>query len=576
MISEKIEKLILDSLVNLFPEINNFQISIEVPKELNHGDYSTGVALKIAKEVKLNPMDVANNISEKIKRIDKIEKIEVVAPGFINFFISKKFLENELKIILEEKEKYGSSEQGEGKRMVIDYSSPNIAKSFGVGHLRSTIIGQAIYNIYKFRGWDTIGDNHLGDWGTQFGKLIYQIKEKKLKDVEKQDIDNVLKELTIKDLENLYVDFHKESKDDPKKEEYGREWFKKLEKKDEEAMKIWNFCVDISINEFNRIYEFLGVTIDNALGESFYSEMIESVMDELKNKNILKKSEGALIVDFSEKLPSVIAVKSDGATTYLARDLATIKYRIEKWNPDLFIYEVGADQSLYFRQLFETAKMLGWLNDNNFKHVAHGLVRWKHGKFSTRKGDTIHLEEILDESIKKSLEILENSETTKNLSFEDKKEVAKKIGIGAVKYNDLSQHYSKDIIFEWDKILNLRGNSGPYIQYTFARALSVSRKGNFNFNDFNLIEINKEEENVLRLITKFPLIVKESEKLFSPHFVCNFLFELSQSYNSFYNNHQIITEDKEKKNFRLSLSFGVSQVIKNALNLLGIEAPEKM
>jgi arginyl-tRNA synthetase len=576
MISEKIEKLVLESLLILFPDIQDFEILIEIPKDRNYGDYSTGVALKIAKRIQANPMEVANKISEKIGKIQEIEKIEAVSPGFINFFVSKDFLEKELKNISKEKERYGSSEQGKGKKMVIDYSSPNIAKSFGVGHLRSTIIGQAIYNIYKFRGWETIGDNHLGDWGTQFGKLIYQIKEKKLKNVDEKDVDNVLKSLTIKELEDLYVDFHKEVKDSPEKEDYGREWFKKLELGDKEALNIWNFCINISVNEFNRIYEILGVEIDNALGESFYSEMKEEIIEELKLKNVLKESEGALIVEFSEKLPPVIAVKSDGSTTYLARDLATIKYRIEKWNPDLFIYEVGADQSLYFKQLFETAKMLGWLENRYFKHIAHGLVRWKHGKFSTRKGDTIHLEEILNESIKKSLEILEKSETTKNLSCDEKNKTAREIGIGAVKYNDLSQHYSKDIIFEWDKILNLRGNSGPYIQYTFARSLSVLKKGNFNFDDFDLPEINKEEESVLRLMIKFPLIVKEAEKSFSPHLICGFLFDLSQQYNSFYNNHQIIVEDKNEKNFRLFLTSGVAQTIKNGLNLLGIGAPEKM
>ncbi len=565
MIHEKIEKLVSKAVPGVFPEFLSSNSLIEIPKNKDHGDYSTGIALKIARKTKENPVKVAEKIVNGVEKTQEIEKIEIVNPGFINFFLSKSFLKKELIKVLTEKEKYGAGKE-KNKTAIIDYSSPNIAKSFGVGHLRSTIIGQTIYNIYEFKGWKCIGDNHLGDWGTQFGKLIYQIK-KENKDLEK---------LTIKDLEKLYVDFHKEAKNNPELEEKGREWFKKLENKDQEAKKIWDFCVKTSIKEFNRIYDLLKIKIDNSLGESFYADMWNEVINELKEKKIVKKSEKALIIEFSEKLPCIVAVKSDGATTYLIRDLAAIKYRIEKWNPDLFVYEVGVDQSLYFKQLFETVRMLGWADEKDFKHVAHGLVRWKHGKFSTRKGETIHLKEILQEAISKSLKIIENSETIKNMSLEEKKKTAEKIGIGAIKYNDLSQHYSKDIVFDWDKMLNLKGNSGPYIQYTFARCMSVLKKGNFVFNDFKVEEIEKEEERILRLMSKFPLFVEEAKNKFSPNIISCFLFDLAQEYNAFYNNHQIIVKDENKKQFRMSLTAGVSLIIKNGLELLGIEAPEKM
>ena len=275
-------------------------------------------------------------------------------------------------------------------------------------------------------------------------------------------------------------------------------------------------------------------------------------------------------------MPPVIAIKSDGATTYLIRDLATVKYRIQKWNPDLFVYEVGADQSLYFKQLFETIEKLGWKKRKDFVHIAHGLVRWKHGKFSTRKGDTIHLEELLQEAIDKSFKIIENSETTKSMSLENKKETARKVGVGAVKYNDLSQHYSRDVVFDWEKILNLRGNSGPYLQYTFARCISVMKKGNFVSGDFSINELKKEEENVLRTIIKFPETIKDSGRNFSPNVVCSFLFSLAQHYNLFYNNCQILSEKENQKKFRLLLTAAVAQVLENGLCLLGIEAPEKM
>ncbi len=543
---------------------------VMISDDLKYGDYSANTPLVLAKQVKESPLKLAKEIATKVEeRTDwRIEKIEVVAPGFINFFLAKDYLKGELLSIIREGEQYGASSEGKDKTVIIDYSSPNIAKSFGIGHLRSTIIGQAIYNIYNFLGWKCIGDNHLGDWGTQFGKLIYQIKAK-------GQADNVTN-LKIKELEELYISFHKETEKDKELEEMGRVWFQKLESGDKEAKEIWEACVETSIKEFSRIYKQLDIKIDMALGESFYVEMSQELIKEMKTKGLAIESQGALIVKFSDpKLPPIILVKSDGTTTYLARDLAAIKYKIEKWSPNLFIYEVGSDQSLYFKQLFEIIRLLGWDNKAQFVHLAHGLVRWKHGKFSTRKGETIHLEEILNEAVRRAFKIGEQSKNEGKLSREDKITIAEMIGIGAVKYNDLSQHHSRDILFDWEKLLNLKGNSGPYLQYTLARANSVLEKSSgFNETEVRTEELNKEEELFLRKIRLFPQRVTEAGQTFSPNIICNFLFDIAQSYNLFYNQHKIIGSENE--GLRIAITMATLQVLKNGLKLLGISTPNRM
>jgi len=577
MVGKKIAQIVRESIGSLQKKkaLSQFPLpesEIDHPKEESHGDYATNVALKIGKILKKNPMEIGKSIKSEVLGLkpDLFEKIEVVKPGFINFFLSKEFLMNSASQILEKKERYGSGKQK--KTVVIDYSSPNIAKPFGVGHLRSTIIGQALYNIYKFWGWQCIGDNHLGDWGTQFGKMIVAIR----KWVKEENI----KDLSIAELEELYVRFHKETESHPEMEEEARTWFKKLEDKNKEAETIWRACVDISLKEFNKIYELLDVKIDNALGESFYQGKMKPIIEEAIKKKIAFESEGALIIKYPQKeLPPAMILKSDGATTYLTRDLATVKYRLEHWKPDLIIYEVGVEQTLHFKQLFEAVELLGWVKKEKFFHVTHGLYRTKTGKFSTRKGETIHLESILKEAIERARKIIEESETGKDLSGEEKEEIAKAVGIGAVKYNDLSQHYSKDIIFDWDKILNLKGNSSPYLQYTFARCMSIINKAEpeIDFERAKNINPNSEEKDILRTIYKFPEVVQESAEKFSPNLICNFAFDLAQKYNLFYQLHPVIkAETKELKSFRLFLTTAVAQVLKNSLAILGISAPEKM
>lgn len=566
---KEIEKIVKESARGLLEE--GFFAEIMTPSNPEHGDYSSSAPFKIAKITGGNPMEVAETIVEKIKesKDGRFKKIEGVSPGFINFTLSDSFLKKELLDIIGSGNSYGSNSNGKGRVAIIDYSSPNIAKQFGVGHLRSTIIGQSIYNILKFSGWECVGDNHLGDWGTQFGKLIFQIKKSKL--------HNEIGELTLGELEELYIAFHKDVKEDPEIEEEGRKWFKKLEDGDKEATRIWQSCVDTSIKEFNIMYDILGVKIDMALGESFYTKMTDDIVEEVKEKGIASESKGALVVKFpDESLPPIILVKSDGATTYLTRDLATIKYRIEKWDPDKIIYEVGSDQLLYFKQVFEIVKLMEWSKKASLVHIAHGLVRWKHGKFSTRKGETVHLEDILDETVRKTREIIERSEIIADISKEEKDEISRVAGIGAVKYNDLSQHYSRDILFDWEKMLNLKGNSSPYVQYTFARANRVvERSGKKEVIDnFESIELSTREEAILRKIRLFPQVIEEAEKMLSPNVICNFLFSLSQSYNAFYSKEKIIKSEKE--DFRIAITIAVAQVIKSGLSLLGIGAPEKM
>ncbi|MBI2103943.1 arginine--tRNA ligase, partial [Candidatus Woesebacteria bacterium] len=359
------------------------EASLEIPENSEHGDYSTNVAMILAKKLKKGPRELASEIKEKILRDKDIkrlcEKVEIAGParlpagqGFINFWLKKEVLQDNLASVLKEKDKYGSSTVGRGKTVLVEYSSPNIAKRFGIGHLRSTIIGQAIYNLYQFLGYKTIGENHLGDWGTQFGAILRQISNDKLQ----------MTNLTIDELEKLYVNFNKEAEGKPELWEEARSWFKKLEAGDKKAREIWEKVREISLAEFERVYTRLGVKIDHAHGESFYEDKMGSIVKEFRDKGLSKKSQGAEIVELAD-LPPAMLVKSDGATTYFARDLAALKFRLEKWHPEAIIYEVGSDQILHFKQVFASASAIGWVKNQRLIHIAHGLIRFGEGKMST-------------------------------------------------------------------------------------------------------------------------------------------------------------------------------------------------
>lgn len=571
LIQKAINSLGKDSFLVVDKDI---KIVVETPSNWDYGDYSTNIALVLAKKNKTSPQRIADLIISKINN-DYFEKIEVVG-GFINFTLSQKVLIDNIQEILEKRENYGR-EKLIGKTIVIDYSSPNIAKAFGIGHLRSTIIGQAIYNIYQFLGWKCIGDNHLGDWGTQFGKLTVAIKRWNEKDLEK---------LSVNDLEALYVKFHKEAEKDDSLLNEGREWFKKLEDGDKEAKKIWKICLKVSLKEFDRIYNILGIKIDNSLGESFYEDKMASVIEDAKNRGVVEKSLGALVIPLPETKVPLMLLKSDGATTYGTRDLATIRYRIDRWQPDLIVYEVGVDQKFHFKQLFQAAEILGYGKKEQFIHIAHGMFRWKDGKFSTRRGETIHLGEVLIKGIDLAKKIIKD----RKISEREKESIAKIIGIGAIKYNDLSQHHTKDIIFDWDKILNLQGNSAPYIQYMIVRCYSILEKNSVKlknerkykdiFSENKIIELSDMEYServLLRNLFKYKEIVNEAALNFSPNIIANYIYKLAQDYSVFYENCPILIEKNQKKReLRLALTDATKEILKSGLLLLGIETVKEM
>ncbi|MDD4027067.1 MAG: arginine--tRNA ligase [Candidatus Shapirobacteria bacterium] len=569
-IVKELKKILIESVKALEINIKEEEIKIEHPGDVNFGDYSTNVAMVLGKVNKINPKELAESIRSQISDIGSqiVEKVEVAGAGFINFYLKPEFLIKEAESINYEIEfKNKLSKNGNGKTMVIDYSAPNIAKPFGIGHLRSTDIGQAIYNIYKILGWNCIGDNHIGDWGTQYGKLVAAIKKWNKKE---------LNDLTIDDLEKLYVKFHKEAESDEKLIDEGRDWFAKLEKGNKEAKEIWQKCIDISLVEFDRVYEMLGVKIDFIHGESFYQDKLEEVTKKIISKGITKKSEGAVIVEF-KNMPPAMLQKSNGTTTYFTRDMATIKYRLENWNPDLIIYEVGNDQELHFRQVFETAKMMGWTPSEGLVHIAHGLIRWTTGKFSTRKGDTIHLSDVIDKAMEKAEEIANKSVVDKKLSATEKEEMIKSVAIGAIKFNDLSSDPRRDVIFDWEKIMSLDGDSGPYLQYTYARGISVLNKTQLKEQkNINKIpkEINAEEMALIKEFYKFEEKIMEASERYSPAVIAEYLLSVARKYNEFYAKNRII--DEKQENFRIFLTKTTTSILHTGLHLLGIKTIEKM
>lgn len=567
-IANELKKIIVDAGKKLDLPIIEEEIKIEHPADINFGDYSTNIAMTLAKSEKKNPRELAENIKNSILSNDFLEKVEVAGAGFINFYLKPEFLIKEAeKINYEIEFKNELAENGQGKIVVIDYSAPNIAKPFGIGHLRSTDIGQAIYNIYQILGWKCIGDNHVGDWGTQFGKLIVAIRKWGEKDIDK---------MTIEDLEKLYVKFHKEAETDTSLVDEGREWFAKLEKDDPEARKIWQQCIDISIREFDKVYELLGVKIDYLHGEAFYENMLEDTIKDVEEKGITTKSQGATIIEFPDMPPAMLR-KSNGTTTYFTRDMATIKYRMSEWKPDMMIYEVGVDQKLHFKQLFKTAEMMDWVLKCGYVHVPHGLIRWPTGKFSTRKGDTIHLMDVINKAIEKATEIANKSTVGKELPKEEKDEMIKAVAIGAIKFSDLSSDPRKDVIFDWDQIMSLEGDSGPYLQYTYARCMSVLRKTKFlEQKNINSIpeEMNPEEIVLIKEFYRFEEKIIEASERFSPSVITEYLLSLARKYNEFYGKHRII--DQKEEDFRVFLTKTTASIIKMGLQILGIKTIEKM
>ena len=563
----EISKIISEAIngVEILPEY------IEIPKDINNGDFAFP-CFRLAKELKKSPIAIAEEIKQNIKLDNNlIEKMDVVG-GYLNFYTNK---ENFAKEVLEEvnakQENYGSSKIGENKNIVIDYSSPNIAKPFHIGHLRSTVIGGALYNIYKFLGYNTIGINHLGDWGTQFGKLIEGYK--------RWGSEYNIEENPIDELTKIYVRINALCKEDESVLEECRNNFKKLEDGDEYCTEIWNKFRKLSLEEFQRVYDLLGSKFDSWNGEAFYSDKMDEVVDILEKSGKLEESEGARIINLEYAkidTPCIIG-KTNGSTTYATRDLAAILYRARTYNFDKALYVTSYEQVLHFKQVFEVAKLLG-LDEKYTKgleHVPFGMVQLKTGKMSTREGNIIKLEDLLNESITRAQKIIEE----KNSELENKEDVAKKVGIGAIIFNDLANSRIKDEIFDWDAILNFQGETGPYIQYMYVRTKSVLEKAGYipEYNELlvkNLLD--KDSMNVINLIYQFEdTLIQVTEKN-EPSILSRYLINLAKEYSSFYNNNKIITEDKNVQNARLYLTYVVEIILKTGANLLGIQMPNKM
>lgn len=542
---------------------------IEIPKDTKMGDYALP-CFKLAKEMKKSPVIIANEIKEKIEMPNKyISKIEAVN-GFLNIFINNEMLiENVLDEMESKKENYGSSNIGNEKNIIVEYSSPNIAKPFHVGHLRTTVIGRALYNIYKFLGYNTIGINHLGDWGTQFGKLIEGYK--------RFGNEYNLEENPIDKLTEIYVRINELCKEDESVLDDCRNNFKKLEDGDEYCVQIWKKFKDLSLKEFQRIYEILDVHFDYNTGESFYTDKMPEVVDILRKNNKLLESQGAEIVDLEYKnMPPLMVTKSNGSTTYATRDLAAILYRARTYDFDKCIYVVAYEQNLHFKQVFEVAKFLD-LDEkytNGLIHVPYGMVRLKTGKMSTREGTLIKLEDILKEAVTRAKAIIEE----KNPNIEGKDDIAKKVGIGAVIFNDLSNNIIKDEVFDWDIMLNFQGETGPYIQYMYVRTKSILEKENYVMNK-DLVDISELEEHGIELIKQiysFNDIVKQAVDKNEPSIISRYLIDVAKLYSSFYNDNKIIVEDEKIKNTRLCLTYMVGNVLKIGTGLLGMEMPDRM
>ena len=542
---------------------------IEIPKDSSMGDYAFP-CFKLAKELRKAPPIIASEIKEKLE-IDEtlINKVEIVG-GYINFYVNNTALINDvLDQYNTKKEQYGNTNIGEGKNVVIDYSSPNIAKPFHIGHLRSTVIGGALYNIYKFMGYNVIGINHLGDYGTQFGKLIEGYKRwGKEYNVEQNPIDELTK---------IYIRINNLCKEDESVLEECRNNFKKLEDGDEYCTEIWKKFRSLSLKEFQRVYDLLGSKFDSWNGEAFYSDKMQEVVEKLEKTGKLVESEGARIIELGENMAPCIIGKTNGSTTYATRDLAAILYRARTYDFNKALYVTSYEQILHFKQVFEVAKLLG-LDEkyiNGLEHVPFGMVRLKEGKMSTREGNIIKLEDLLNEAISRALKVIEE----KNPELENKDEVAKKVGLGAVIFNDLSNSRIKDEVFDWDTMLNFQGETGPYIQYIYVRTKSVLEKAGYMpeyRKEYGEILSDTASATVIKTIANLSNTLEQVIEKNEPSILSRYLIDLSQSFSSFYNANKIIGEDKEKQDARLYLTYVVGNILKTGSSLLGIQMPDRM
>ncbi|MBU3098280.1 MULTISPECIES: arginine--tRNA ligase [Clostridium] len=552
-------------------DIETIESLIEIPPKPEMGEFAFP-CFQLSKVMRKAPNMIAKDLKEKIEK-EGFEKIECFGP-YLNFFLDKgAFIKNTVEKILDEGENYGSSKVGEGKNIVVEYSSPNIAKPFHVGHLFTTVIGNSLYKILSFEGYNCTGINHLGDWGTQFGKLIYAYKNW-------VDEDALASE-PIKELLRIYVKFHEEADIDPTLNEQAKMYFKKLEDGCDEEVELWTKFRDVSLVEFKKLYETLNVKFDSYAGESFYCDKMDDIIKDIDAKGLLVESNGAKVVMLDEyNIPPCIIKKSDGATIYATRDLAAATYRKKTYDFYKNIYVVGKDQALHFKQVFTTLKLMGnkWADD--CVHVPFGTVRFADKKLSTRKGDVIFLDDLLNQAVAKTLEVINE----KNPELENKEDVAKKVGIGAIVFTYLKNHRERDIVFNWEEMLSFEGETGPYVQYTYARAKSILRKVEETSKnnetdielDYNKLNSKEEFELVKQLESFQKSILFAIDKL-EPSMVTRYVIDVAKAFNKFYNQYNISNlEDESDKKAKIKMVEATCQVIKNALGLIGIEVVDRM
>ena len=568
-IEKYIEEVFMTAIHKLYPDKELKPIEISIATNEKFGDFQTNFAMMNSKIIGGNPRKIAEEIVNEIGTCNHlIEKLEIAGPGFINIFLKDEYLGEYVSKMTTEKFEY--TELNTKGDVIIDYSSPNIAKRMHIGHLRSTIIGDAVKRLYNFLGYHTVADNHIGDWGTQFGKLI--IGYRKWLDKEAYEKN------PIEELERVYVEFSKESENDPSLDDLAREELKKLQDGDKENYALWQEFIKVSLDEYNKLYNRMGITFDTYYGESFYHNMMPAVLDELVEKGLAVEDQGAKVVFFDEKdnLHPCIVQKKDGAFLYSTSDIATVKFRKENYDINRLIYLTDERQQDHFKQFFKITEMLGW--DIEKIHIWFGIMRFADGVFSTRKGNVIRLEQLLDEGKKRALEVIE--EKNPSLSDEEKNNIAEVVGVGAIKYADLSQNRQSPIIFEWDKVLSFEGNTAPYLQYSYARIQSIKKKaeemGKIITSDTKIVIKDKIERNLVTFLTLFPTMVLKAGETYKPNLLTDYLFDLAKKFNTFYNACPILNQEDEVLLSRLLIADRTAEILRQGLDLLGIKTVNRM
>ncbi len=567
LIEKLLESVLKQTITRIYPDFSDWsKLFIQRTNDPQFGDFQTNFAMinskVFGKQPKIIAEEIKNSVCDPI-----IEKVEIAGPGFINIFLKNEAVCEIIKN--SDAAGWDFSFIDRSGDIIIDYSAPNIAKQMHIGHLRSTVIGDSLKRIFRFMGFSVIGDNHIGDWGTPFGKLIVGFRKW---------LDSAAYEANpIEELERLYVLFAQKEEEDPELGDLARLELTKLQSGDPDNRKLWKEFVDISIKEYNKLYDRMDISFDTWHGESFYHDMNSKTLEILQEKELAVESEGALCVFFdeSENLPPFIVRKKDGGFNYATSDLSSVFYRMQNHELNRVIYVTDDRQQGHFKQLFATAKKLGF--NLPLEHVYFGVMRFADGIFATRKGNAIKLEHLIDESVRRALEIIE--EKNPSLPETEKKAIAEVVGIGAVKYSDLSQNRISTIIFEWDKVLNFEGNTAPYLQYTYARIKAIKRKADEagkTISDEKIILGTDIERGLAMQLLAFPQALIKASENFRPNILADYLFELAQKFNNFYNSLSVLKEEDSILKSRLSLSLKTAEVLKSGLNLLGIKTVERM